>query len=146
MAFLRSTCQNRETDTSSLVSQSPQRSFFIFPFREQFAWFFFFFKAFIVCPGAHSQWIERSPFSGRALAFSSSVAFVFSCPRVKKKKKKKNSTGRAPVRERERERKRVRGVLVLCQSWALSLSHSVFVSLSSVGLLFLSVSALNSNP
>ena len=144
MAFLRSTCQNRETDTSSLVSQSPQRSFFIFPFREQFACFLFFFKAFIVCPGAHSQWIERSPFSGRALAFSSSVAFVFSCPRVKKKKK--NSTGRAPVRERERERKRVRGVLVLCQSWALSLSHSVFVSLSSVGLLFLAVSALNSNP
>ena len=122
MAFLRSTCQNRETDTSSLVSQSPQRSFFIFPFREQFACFFVFFKAFIVCPGAHSQWIERSPFSGRALAFSSSVAFVFSCPRVKKKKKKKQHRESAGERERKREKESQGSFSALSVMGSLSLS------------------------
>lgn len=140
MAFLRSTCKNGETDTSSLVSQSPQRSFF-FSFREQFA--FFFFLRLVVCPGAHSQWIERNPFSGCELAFFFFfIAFVFFCVLANRKKKKKHRESIAPVRERER--KRVGGVLVLCQSWGLSLSLCLCFSFS-CGFFF-SVSALNSNP
>lgn len=141
MAFLRSTCKNGETDTSSLVSQSPQRSFF-FSFREQFA--FFFFLRLVVCPGAHSQWIERNPFSGCELAFffSFSSRLVFFVSSRIEKKKKKHRESIAPVRERER--KRVGGVLVLCQSWGLSLSLCLCFSFS-CGFFF-SVSALNSNP
>lgn len=104
----------------------------------------FFFLRLVVCPGAHSQWIERNPFSGCELAFffSFSSRLVFFVSSRIEKKKKKHRESIAPVRERER--KRVGGVLVLCQSWGLSLSLCLCFSFS-CGFFF-SVSALNSNP
>lgn len=140
MAFLRSTCKNGETDTTSLVSQSPQRSFF-FSFREQFA--FFFFLRLVVCPGAHSQWIERNPFSGCELAFFFFfIAFVFFCVLANRKKKKKHRESIAPVREREKESRGSFSALSVMGSLSLTLSFRFSFSCG----FFFSVSALNSNP
>lgn len=142
MAFLRSTCKNGETDTSSLVSQSPQRSFF-FSFREQFA--FFFFLRLVVCPGAHSQWIERNPFSGCELAFffsfSSRLVFFVSS-RIEKKKKKAQGEHRPGEREREKESRGSFSALSVMGSLSLTLSFRFSFSCG----FFFSVSALNSNP
>lgn len=125
MAFLRSTCKNGETDTTSLVSQSPQRSFF-FSFREQFA--FFFFLRLVVCPGAHSQWIERNPFSGCELAFFFFfIAFVFFCVLANRKKKKKHRESIAPVREREKESRGSFSALSVMGSLSLTLSLFLFL-------------------
>lgn len=127
MAFLRSTCKNGETDTSSLVSQSPQRSFF-FSFREQFA--FFFFKA--CCVSGRTQSVDREEpvlWLRARFFFFFFIAFGFFCVLAnRKRKKKKHRESIAPVRERER--KRVGGVLVLCQSWGLSLSLCLCFSFS----------------
>lgn len=114
--------------------------FFFFPRAVRFLFFyFFFFKA--CCVSGRTQSVDREEpvlWLRARFFFFFFIAFGFFCVLAnRKKKKKKHRESIAPVRERER--KRVGGVLVLCQSWGLSLSLCLFVSLSPVVFFFRSL-------
>lgn len=90
---------------------------------------FFFFLRLVVCPGAHSQWIERNPFSGCELAFffSFSSRLVFFVSSRIEKKKKKHRESIAPVREREKESQGSFSALSVIGSLSLTLSLFLFL-------------------
>ena len=60
-----------------------------------------------MCLGAHSQWIERSPFSRSLFFLLHRVCFYFFVLANRKKKKKK-AQGEHRLGEREREREKER--------------------------------------
>lgn len=90
----------------------------------------FFFLRLVVCPGAHSQWIERNPFSGCELAFFfsfSSRLFFFVSSRIEKKKKKAQGEHRPGEREREKESRGSFSALSVMGSLSLTLSLFLFL-------------------